>query len=239
MHDHIDKFQSKLRQYFNEMILGSAFVQLGRYVEHPEGIDIEVKLATDKTSEPTPLADLIHHAGGVGAGVTEFFQVRAIAAWNDLLTDLFGSFVHAHLNGQKTFSSLKKRSATIDFSSQEPIVVQLHRSIVRDYSFAPYDKRLSIIKELCESSPSVVKDLKFVGKHVDIRNSLQHHGGVVTEEILKGLGSSKIELLDDQGEVIYSKLSDRIRLYIPELNLLKSALFRITINWREALNADI
>jgi hypothetical protein len=61
---------------------------------------------------------------------------------------------------------------------------------------------------------------------------------LVTEELLRDLGASQFKVLDENGQSVYFANGERIVLLIPELNLLKAALYRVTIHWRET-NADI
>ncbi|MBD8531505.1 MULTISPECIES: hypothetical protein [unclassified Massilia] len=238
MHDQIDSFQRKLTTYFRQMTLGFVFADLGKLVENPGEIAIRLTLSKKATSEPIPLNDFIPHSGEVSAGVAELFQVRAIAAWNDLLNDLFSVFVREHLTGSRQFKAIKKRSASVDFSSSEPIQDQILRSVVTDFTFDPYKARIKSIKDLCITKLPVDDDLKIIRKHVEIRNNFQHHGGVVTQDLLDNLGSNKLELLNSTAQAFELKKGDRILLYIPELNLLKAAMYRVTIKWRNA-NADL
>jgi len=238
VHRYIDNFQQKLHSFFNQMVLGPAFVQLSNFVSNPKEIDITVTLARGVTSEPAPLADIIHHAAAVGAGTTELFQVRAIAAWNDLLTEIFGSFVSSHLEEKGKHSNLGQIKGQIDFSSDEPVLKQIQRTIIIDFGFLPYDKRIRTVKKLCSVQDTIDTDLKLVSQHVEIRNSLQHHNGKVTKDLLKNIGNNKLELLNPEGDKSTFTEGERILLSIPDLNELKSALYRITMKWR-AGNADI
>lgn len=238
MHRYIDDFQDKLRSYFNQMLLGSAFVQLGQFFKNPSEVTLTVKVAKDVTKEPRPLSDILHHASEVAAGTTELYQVRAIAAWNDLLTNIFSSYVAAHLTGQKQYPILGRAKGSIDFASNESVLEQIQKSVITDFSFLSYEKRINIIRKLCKTSPSSADQLKIIVKNVEIRNSLQHHDGRVTKELLKNIGNSKLELKNPEGERITFGEAERILLSIPDLNELHSALYRITTRWRYD-NADI
>jgi hypothetical protein len=238
MHEKLNTFQRDISLYFNEMKLGVAFSAVGQYIDKPEEIFVAQRLGPGLIEEPVPLSGLILHSHGVASGVTELFVIRAIAAWNDLLSSLFSDFVEAHLNGVKLFPKFNIKKCTFDFSSSVPIQQQVRYSIAKDFSFSPYKVRIKIIKSSIESIVSNDDSLAVVRKFVEIRNSFQHHNGLVTADLLNELGIAKLELIDSDCNPVLLVEHEKIILTATECDNLKSALFRITNAWR-ASNADL
>lgn len=238
MHDDINVFQTNLSRYFNEMKLGVAFSAIGKYVHQPESILIAQQLGPGMIEEPIPLSSLIQHSDGVASGVTELFVVRSIAAWNDLLSAIFRSSVSAHLDGRKKFPSFKNRKSSFDFSSSASPLNQIQDSINKEFAFMAYKDRLKTITSCLESKRHIDIELMFIKKHVEIRNSFQHHNGVVTLDLLKDIGNSKLELIGENFETVALKENEKILLTAGECANLKSALFTVSNVWRGS-NADL
>ena len=230
MFDCATELQERITQYYREMILGSAFSKLSEFVENPKQITVKVKLSDTIESEPLELGELLRHTAEFSAGVTELFQIKAIAAWNDYLNNVFRFLLHAQLHGgpQVLDYSFKLNLKLI---SSLP---DIEKQATRDYSFERYIERVRLLKkgvpQAAGDGPLQV-ELKLIRKHVEIRNSLQHHNGIVTRALLNDLGSDKLALLDANGKVLNIGEGDRIMLYIPELNFLKQAIYRVSRTW--------
>jgi hypothetical protein len=54
-------------------------------------------------------------------------------------------------------------------------------------------------------------------------------------DMLKELGSTNVAVLDGDGKSITLATGDAIRLFVPELDQLKGALFRLTNAWSSNL----
>src|SRR5262245_28303863 len=116
--DSILEFQTHIFTYFRQLRLAAAYLEGGRrYLqEAPPEATVELNVAHDVTTEPMRLSELLPHSHAVGAGVSELFQMKAIAAWSDLLSHLFDRFISAHLDGTQSFPELKRMTTYIDFS---------------------------------------------------------------------------------------------------------------------------
>lgn len=238
MHSHIDEFQQQIRNYFNEMITGVAFNTMAGLSAPGSDATVTITMAEGVTREPIPLVDLVQYTGAVIAGVTELYEVRVIAAWNDLLMKIFDTLVSGHFSGRSKLPALGVQKGAIDFSSDASLPEQFQKAMIKDFSFIKYQQRLATIGKLLKSDANMDAPLKKIRTHVELRNSFQHHNGVVSGEILKTLGTNEIVLLDGEGKPQTFKENARIQLFPPELDLLHKSLYQVTLNWRKS-NADI
>jgi hypothetical protein len=229
----IHDFQAQIATHFRQLTLATAYLEIGSQylVKAPPTASVALKLAHDVTTEPMRLSELLPHSSAVVEGVSELFQMKAVAAWSDLLNHLFAQFISAHLDGTKSFPELKKRTTRIDFSVNSDIGSQVREGLLADFAFEKYADRFRVVNRILNPKSLREDELSTIKKHVLIRNALQHHGSCVYAEMLKELGSSHIEVLDRDGKNTTLAVSDPIRLFVPELDQLKGALFRVTNTW--------
>jgi hypothetical protein len=233
----IDEFQLLLTNRFRELVLATAYLQIGEQsiIRMPAAFSVSLTLADGATSEPMALQELRPHSGSVGLGIAELFQTKVIAAWADLLVELFEYFVQMHLEGRKAFPALRKRTTKVGFSDAVDLVEQVRQGLVTDFAFQPYRDRIKIITSVLIPSASGNRALQTIKKHVSIRNSTQHHAGRVYGDMLRELSVSSLDVLDATGRKVSLNEDDVINLYVPELDQLKGALYIITNQWREQL----
>lgn len=231
----INNFQGQIATYYRELTLATAYLELGsqQLAKAPPHASVALKLAPDVTTEPMQLVELLPHRGAVALGVAELFQTKAIAAWSDLLNQLFGHIVTLHLDGTKSFPELKRKRTLIDFSISSDIKSQVQQGLIDDFSFEKYADRVRVINRVFNSSGLHQDALSTIKKHVLIRNSIQHHGSTVYPDMLTEIGSKHVVLLDHESKQKSLAVGDAIRLFVPELDQLKSALFRVTNTWRD------
>lgn len=237
MATHIDDFQRLLTGYFRELVLATAYLEIGRQsiMQSPPNASVALTLAEGVTTEPMFLRELLPHSASVSLGVAELFQTKTIAAWADLLNALFEHFVGLHIEGKRQFAVFKRRTTRLDFSSSEDVTSQVRRGLVADFAFGKYADRIQMITRVLVPDERVIRELAVVRKHVAIRNATQHHAGKLYEEMLRELGTTTIDALDHAGNTLTLSVGQSIALYVPELDLLKSALFVITNQWKEQL----
>jgi hypothetical protein len=170
----IHEFQGKIATYFRQLTLATAYVSIGsQYLEKaPSAASVSLKLSADVSTEPMHVGDLLPHKSAVAAGVSELFQMKGVAAWSDLLNDLFGQFVAAHLDGTKSFPELKRRTTRIDFSVVSDINSQLKEGLLADFAFEKYADRVRIINRILNPSSLCDAELSTIKKHVFIRNAI-------------------------------------------------------------------
>jgi len=235
MANSLDEFQGQIATYFRQLTLATAYLKIGS--QHlktaPATAAVSLKLADDLTTEPMQLRELLPYTGAVAAGVAELFQMKAIAAWSDLLNKLFTKFMNAHLDGIKFFPELKTRTARIDFSITSDINSQLREGLSADFAFEQYADRIRLINHRLNPNALCDGELLTIKKHVFIRNAVQHHQGKVYDDMLKKLGSTQLALLDSDGNAISLGGGQPIHLFVPELDKLKRALFLVTNTWKD------
>jgi hypothetical protein len=235
----VDKFQRLLTDYFRELVLATAYLQIGEQSisRLPAEASVSLTLADGVTTEPMYLRELQPHSASVSLGIAELFQTKVIAAWADLLGSLFEFFVQMHLEGKKPFPALKKRTTKVGFSDVVDLVDQVRQGLVADFAFGRYADRIKIISDTLPPSKTTSRLLTVVRKHVSIRNATQHHARQVYDDMLRELSTPTLDVLDRSGRTISFRQGQVIELYVPELDHLKSALFIITNEWREQLAA--
>jgi len=233
----VDEFQQQLTSYFRELILATAYLQIGEQSIYrlPADASVSLVLAEGVTTEPMYLRELQPHSASVSLGIAELFQTKVIAAWADLLGSLFEYFVQMHLEGRRPFPALSKRTTKVGFSDSVDLVEQVRQGLIADFAFGRYAERIKTIAGTLTPSANTSRALLVVRKHVAIRNSTQHHGGRVYDDMLRELSTRTLDVLDHFGRPLSLQVGEPIHLYIPELDGLKSALFIITNEWREQL----
>jgi hypothetical protein len=229
------QFQTQLSNYFRELILAHAYLQIGneQIAKAPLLASVSVLLGEDITTEPFILKELVQHSSAVNDGLLELFQTKVIAAWSDLLSALFSDFIAQHLAGEKLYPQFKKITARLDFSAASCLEDQLKEALISDFAFKPYKDKIAPISAILDPTGLMEEERSLIKKHVLIRNAIQHHESKVYDELLKELGTVQLAILDVKGNPLSIVRGQRIPLSIPELDALKSALFRLTNKWRE------
>ncbi len=237
MSKHINDFQQLLTSHFRELVLATAYLEIGHnsIKQSPPNASISLTLADGITTEPMFLCELKPHSASVSLGIAELFQTKAVAAWSDLLNTLYEFFIAMHVDGTQHFPAFKKRSTRLDFTSTEDLITQVRRGLVADFAFAKYSERIQTICRVLVPPDRLQQELSTVRKHVAIRNATQHHAGRVYDEMLRDLGSVTLEVLNHAGRAVELQQDQPIALYVPELDRLKSSLFIITNEWRDQL----
>lgn len=226
----IDQFQGQVATYFRQLILATAYLDIGRssLAGASKDASVALTLAPDVTTEPRYLREIFPHSSAVAQGISELFQTKTIAAWADLLNAQFAQFAAAHLDGRKRFPEFKKRATRIDFSSESDIASQVREGLIADFAFEKYAERIKLINRILNPDEACQEELSIIRKHVFIRNSIQHHEGMVYEDMLKELGCTQICVFDREGNQKNLRAGESIQLFVPELDHLKGSLFRLT-----------
>lgn len=137
-----------------------------------------------------------------------------------------------HLDGNKRIPELKKRTTRVDFGSSIDLKSQVQEGLVADFAFEKYAERIKIVNRMLNPDGACQEELSIIRKHVQIRNSIQHQAGRVCEGMLKEIGSQQVGVLDQHGNLLNLSAGESIQLFVPELDHLKGALFRLTNYWR-------
>lgn len=228
MQDIISSYQDELGGLFKELMLGAATHQIGisHMVEHQAG-EVSLNLSGGSESEPMHVSELVSKREMVRLGIIEHFQIKAIAMWHDLLNDIYSGSIARHFSSGADVSALGKVRFEVDFSCGSSFEDQLIESSVKDFAFMDYKKRISCIGRLIPLD-DVRAQLSVISKHVEIRNSYQHHSGYMHKRGLSNLGVSKISVKDEFDRSVEVAEGDKLILSVIEADILKSALFRVS-----------
>lgn len=141
--------------------------------------------------------------------------------------------VDLHFSGKRKFTALKKRDISLDFRATASLEVQMTERLCRDFDFERYIDKVKLLNGVFSPNNEQPEHLLNVAKHVQIRNSFQHRGGVVDEFLLKELGLQKIILLDVNGTPRGYQLNDSIKISVPEFDVFRRSLLMVGQLWRK------
>jgi hypothetical protein len=198
---------------------------------------VSIVVAGGATSEPIHVSTLIHNQDTVKRGYIELFQSKAIALWNDLIVALYAVSVCNHIDCSMKSAALKKAKVDIDFSSEISIFDQIKSVLVKDFSFSNHGSKLDVIRKIFPMN-DYSSQISFIKKHVEIRNSFQHHGGFMHAGGLKILGTDKINLKNDSGDDVTVCAGEKIHISVVEIDKLKSSLFEISSHIESCIHED-
>ena len=231
----IDKFLGTISDSFRQITLVVAYLNIGTRVMNtsPADASVELSLGKEIKTERFYLRELLIHSGTVEEGILELYQNKMVAAWSDLLGDLFSRFVDMHFGGIRKFHELKKRTVRLDFALEMDLREQIRTALIADFAFERYTDRLKIVDEFLNPERKYSTELSTIKKHVLIRNAVQHHASRVYRDMLKELGCSKLAVLNGNGDQRDLDVDDLILLSIAELDAFKRAVYLISNEWRK------
>ena len=123
----------------------------------------------------------------------ELYLTEIIQHWFDFLGDIYKKAISDNLSGAAQYS-IPATKIKVDFTSAGPgLNHSLLASACGDFDFlsAP-DKLKTIRKTLGVDLSSVANDVALVKENIQVRNILQHRGGIVSAEDLSDLGVASI-----------------------------------------------
>ena len=95
--------------------------------------------------------------------------------------------------------------------------------IWHSYMFEPFPSKRTLLFKACEYTVNAAIQQDLV-KHVQLRNCIQHHDGVVTEDALKLAGVKKFALVTDDGGVAELERGSDIKFSLAEIKQLSRSL---------------
>ena len=182
--------------------------------------------------EPIPISELTQYKTSFPNFLLEVFHNRVVQLWQEFLTSIFCRYVDLHFECIRPFSELQTRQVRLDFCSKAGIDEQIKGGLIRDYEFANYAERQKLIDQVRNPNRMEQAHLLNVHKNVQIRNALQHKGGVVDEFFLRSLGWQQIEILDEEGQPKVLRKGDRVSLSIPEFDSFRRSILMVAQTWR-------
>jgi hypothetical protein len=233
MHDLIENFEAKIESLYFKLLLNAGYFAAGESQIRglPDNYVAQVIFNENEVSEKVTLAELRKHSEAVESSIAELFQIKSIAAFGDLLTEIFTFYVARHLSGTPV-PLLANHTAKINFALSDSIPDQIKRSIIENFAFQPYAERISIVRKLLDPGSELKDELVFIKKHVLIRNSTQHHDGKFYAKMSTDLGASVLMVLNSSGKEAAVAVGEHIVISGSEVLLLKKYLLKVTSAWK-------
>jgi hypothetical protein len=230
----IDNFQRSLNTMFAEFTLATSCAEVGFQLISKSGSEktVSLKLGEELFTEPVSFSELLSNSQDVKSKGNSFYQNMMIAAWSDLIDEIFEYFLAQHFDGHRDFVELKRQNIKIDFASSISIEVQAKDALSKDFSFRSYPDRFKLINGILNPGNELDAEIKIIRKHVLIRNSIQHHNSIAYEDLFSQLGAANIELLDPNGAPLSVTQGNKIYISVPELDYLKRAQHLVSQKWR-------
>lgn len=230
----IDHFQLKMNQNFAEFTLATSCAEAGLNLisKSNKGATVSLTLGEDLYSEPVTFGELLTASSDFLSNSIALYQNIMIAAWSDLLDEVFNYFICKHFNGELKFSSLKKQTIKLDFSLSTSMEDQIKNALINEFSFKNYTDRFKIISSILNENNDSSLEEYIIKKHVLIRNAVQHHNGIAYSDMFKLLGETTFSVLNREGSSTNIKCGEKIYISVPEFDLLKRSLHLLTQRWR-------
>lgn len=231
----IDTAIDRIETLFQQLVLGVAYIDLGgqSLKMQPQESSVEVLVGPNIRTEPYFVSHLLPFEADVMQGLLELCQTKLIALWSDVLQGLFSEIVKAHFSGEKASTEIAKVKTTVDLSDMDQLKQNMCSQICMDFSFRPYNERITELQKLQQSRQIAQRELEIIKIHVEIRNAIQHHQSVVPIGLMQKLGRKKITLQNAQSKAMEISDGDAIPLSVPEVDGLKRAQI-VTLNaWRK------
>ena len=230
----LDAFIGAIGDNWHALLLAQATLQLGEGIIRTidDSANLEVRIGSAIQVEPIPIGELRQYGGTFPDFILQVFHGRVITLWQDLLQSIFEVYLEWHFQGARDFAELKSRQLMLDFSAGESLVDQVKNRLRSWFSFEKYNFRYKLINSIRNGTNLRDLELFEIHKHVNIRNSFQHHDGVIDGFSLQSLGRTRIELLETDGQQSSFGQGDRLRLSIPEFDRLQKSLLLVVQAWR-------
>jgi hypothetical protein len=139
--------------------------------------------------------------------------------------------VQEHFAGRRISHTLGTVALKVNLGSVEPIADQISSLAIDAFRFLKYSERIRIVRALLPLPPANEDRLSCVKKHVEIRNSIQHHGSRVNAGMLRNLGNVVVPITQQDGTTRDYRDGERINLTLTELSRLKGNMFVISNAW--------
>jgi len=230
----LDTFTGAIGENWHALLLAQATLQLGEGMLNTisDNANLEVSIGSAIQVEPIPIGELRQYGGTFSDFILQVFHGRVITLWQDLMQSIFEVYLEWHFQGTRGFTELKSRQLTLDFSAGESLDDQIKTRLKSNFSFEKYKCRCKLINSIRNRNNSRDSEPYEINKHVNIRNSFQHHDGIIDEFSLQNLGRARIELLESDGQTAFFGQGDRLRLSIPEFDRLQKSLLLVVQAWR-------
>lgn len=132
----------------------------------------------------------------------ELYLTEIVQHWFDFLSEIYERALSSNLSGNSGYTLEKIRISTVDFSSLTALKNSAIKSAVDDFDFLRAAEKTKIIKKILNItfSQQEEKDIAVIKTNIQVRNILQHNGGIVKQKDIDELGTNHIE--QDEGNTI-------------------------------------
>ena len=185
---------------FKNLLLAHSVHALGQNALNNVANDVLVTATVGKgiEMEPIPIGELRGFNDTYPAFVFEVFHGKLVQIWNTCLDELFCALLDLHISGSRLFEELGKRNVYLDFESNITGSEQIRENMSNAFKFFKHTERQKVINSALNERNDREPDQRNIRKNVLVRNSFQHRKGIVDDYLLKELGSSTVEIFDEE-----------------------------------------
>jgi hypothetical protein len=232
--DLINAFCESVQSTHKALVLAETCHILGEDVIETLGDDVLVTstIGLNIEFEPIPMAELKIFKAAYPGFLAEVFHAKLVQYWHELLDRAFERCLELHMSGARQFTELGSETARINFADTTPLPAQFKESLTRDFRFWKSAEKYKLVAKVFDPSGSARNEADIVLCHVHLRNSLQHHQGLLNDFIFKEIGRTSVIVLDDTGLSKTLRQGDRVVISVPEFDRLRRALLLVAQKWR-------
>lgn len=179
-------------------------------------------IPTDVGREIIQISTLFQLMPTIRPSVLENCLCNIVIAWNDLLSDLFLKSLNDHLTGAIKLPEniVRKIKTSVSLGS----LTNLQDDFLDSFNFLPHKERLKLIEQILNVKIDEAVKGKII-KAIEMRNVIQHHNSIVTEDLLKRLGRLDLEIFNNDGTIIKYQVNNQIQLTLAEVVSCKNAFY--------------
>jgi hypothetical protein len=234
----LDNLIMEVNSNFFILLCAISLYQTGQHNvdQFTDDATISPKVGRNVQIEPIPVRSLKQFEEGLPKFFIEVSHSRLVRLWNECLSDLYKDIIELHFAGIKKCSTLNKQRVYFDFNYTGAIEDHLKDGLLHQFGLKEFVEKQKMVNRELNPGKKRQDALQNICKNVQIRNVMEHKKGIVDDSLLKKLGCSQIEVLDDQGNKRQLSQEDLVSLSIPEISSFMSSIFVIQQVWRGGNN---
>jgi hypothetical protein len=231
----LDDFVLHVQRHFKAFVLSHTCHVLGSNIVSMMQDDTQVTaiVGLNVAIEPVAISELRQFKVVYPSFIIDVFHGKLVQLWQDVLDRIFAHYVDLHVTGQRVFSELRVRRVTIDFRRPATMTDQARESLCRDFSFDRFANRQKLIASLRDGASETGEEASIILQHIQIRNTIQHHDGVLRESFFHELGLTELVLLDESGSDLVLRVGDSVVISVVELDRFRRALLMVAQRWKK------
>ena len=186
-------------------------------------------IETDVGMEPMSVWEVGNNIEKIKISNYENCLCNIIVIWNDCINQILSHKLDEIFSGKVNLNEniLKKYKAKISLGEilYNPKEVWI-KYFLKDFDFMCYKDKLKTLQDIMEISinPSAKKQII---KVIEIRNSIQHHNSLVTNEMLRKIGTNELFIKDNKGGTLSFSEGSRIILTLSEIIYTQEKFYEI------------